>query len=209
MNDFALPSDIFDERNNWSPGKEKDTAPPPPNSHLSCFSHSLQGCISRSKMASSCPPTTTSMSHRLHLQSHQPRPSNIPSFSTVLSLRPAAVSWEGTLFNYPSLFTGRVQRPWPPRLNFKWITEGTAKQCHTWQAITLGDVSLSKGHSWRHCCYVQLLLFGWLLTDVSLEFSPCVAGGVWTETQYGPALAGMNLKRETEGEECHVIQMKM
>lgn len=81
------------------------------------------------------------------------------------------------------LFTGQVWRPWPPRLNFKWITETTfmwnVKQYGTWQAITLGDVSLSRGHSCRHCCCARLHPFAWLLIDISLEFRPSVAGSLW------------------------------
>lgn len=81
------------------------------------------------------------------------------------------------------LFTGRVRRPWPPRLNFKWITEGAlmwnVKQYGTWQAITLGDVTLSRGHSRHHCCYALLLPFARLLIDISLECRPSVAGRLW------------------------------
>lgn len=80
------------------------------------------------------------------------------------------------------LFTGQVWRPWPPRLNFKWITQATfmwnVKQYSTWQAITLGDVSLSRGHSCRHCCCARLHPFAWLLIDISLEFGPSVAGSL-------------------------------
>lgn len=32
------------------------------------------------------------------------------------------------------LLTGRVRRPWPPRLNFKWITEGGGLLCETWNS---------------------------------------------------------------------------
>ncbi len=81
------------------------------------------------------------------------------------------------------LFTGRVRRPWPPRLNFKWITEGAfmwnVKQYGTWQAITLGDVTLSRGHTRHHCCYALLLPFARLLIDISLERQPNVAGSLW------------------------------
>lgn len=81
------------------------------------------------------------------------------------------------------LFTGRAWWPWPPRLYFKWITEGAfmwnVKQYGTWQAITLGDVTLSRGQSHRHCCYVLLLPLAWLLIDISLEFRPSVAGSLW------------------------------
>lgn len=53
------------------------------------------------------------------------------------------------------------------------------KQYSTWQAITLVDVSLSRGHSLRYCCYAVLLPLTRLLTDISLEFRPSVAGSLW------------------------------
>lgn len=110
------------------------------------------------------------------------------------------------------LFTERVRRPWPPRLNFKWTTEGTfmwnVKQYGTWQAITLGDVSLSRGHSCRHCCYALLLLFARLLMDISLEFRPSIAGSLWPCLDRNSIRAStcMNALGERDGErreECN------
>ena len=101
------------------------------------------------------------------------------------------------------LLTGRVRRPWPPRLNFKWITGGGlyVKQCGTWQAITFRDVTLSMGHSRRHCCYALLLRLAWLLIDISLEFRPSVAGSLWLRLDRNSireAGTRVNVKRRRE-----------
>lgn len=110
------------------------------------------------------------------------------------------------------LFTGRVRRPWPPWLNFKWITEGTfmwnVKDYGTWQAITLGDVTLSRGHSRYHCCWELLLPLAGLLIDISLEFRPSVAGILWLRLDRNSIWASTCMNEHGEwdggkGKECN------
>ncbi len=61
-------------------------------------------------------------SHKLYSNSNASL-LNLRSSLTLASLHPVAVGREGVVFNYPCL-SGRVLRPWPPRLNFQCITEG-------------------------------------------------------------------------------------
>lgn len=84
--------------------------------------------------------------------------------------------------------------------------------CELWNSaahdrqLLLVMSACQRGHSLRHCCYGLLLLLARLLMDTCLALRPSVAGRVWTETRYGPALVWMNSANKTEWEGNNLSQ---